>query len=77
MNLFTTDGSGKQHKYGMVQYIFDGPEREVKIKPHGNSKGNQLYFRTSSAMKERICEVAKDHKPKAVVDILTKEQGGV
>ena len=76
MVKFDTDGSGKQHKYGMVQYTFDGPEREVKIKPHENSKGNRPYFRTSSTMKERIREVAKDHKPKAAVDILTKEQGG-
>ena len=60
----------------MVQYIFDGPEREVKIKPHGNSKGNKPYFRTSSTVKERIHQLAKHHKPKAAVDILTKEQGG-
>jgi hypothetical protein len=61
----------------MVQYIFDGPEIEVMIKPHGNSKSDRPFFRTSSTTGKHIQELSKQTKPKEVVEILTKEQGGV
>lgn len=32
------DNSGACNNRALVQYIFDGPEVEVKVKPHGNSK---------------------------------------
>ena len=31
-------GDGKQHNLALVQYVFDGTEREVKNKPRGNRK---------------------------------------
>ena len=60
----------------MVQYLFDGPEVEVKIKPHGNTKGDKPFFRTSSSTKVRVQEIGSSHTPKDAVSILTREQGG-
>ena len=42
--MYTTDGNGAQNRYGMIQYYFDGPEVEIKIKPHGNSKSASPFF---------------------------------
>ena len=60
----------------MVQYMFDGPELEIKIKPHGNSKQDRPFFRTSATTKEHLKKVASENPPKQAIDILTKEQGG-
>ena len=50
--VYTTDGNGAQNHYGMIQYYFDGPEVEIKIKPHGNSKLASPFFRTSESAKK-------------------------
>ena len=60
----------------MVQYLLDGPQVEIKIKPHGNSKQSRPYFRTSESTKCHIKKVASSHTPKDAVSILTTEQGG-
>ena len=56
--------------------MFDGPELEIKIKPHGNSKQDRPFFRTSATTKERLKKVTSENPPKQAIDILTKEQGG-
>ena len=60
----------------MIQYLLEGPEVDIKIKPHGNSKGKQPFFRTSTSTKKRIQQLASSSTPKAVVSQLTKERGG-
>ena len=35
---FVLGGDGKQHNLALVQYVFDGTEREVENKPRGNRK---------------------------------------
>ena len=60
----------------MVRYMFDGPELEIKIKPHGDSKQDTPFFRTSATTKECMKKVASEHPPKQAIDILTKGQGG-
>ena len=60
----------------MLQYSFDGPEIDVKSKPHGNSKSDQPFFRTSTSTRNQISELASSSTPKAVVSALTKERGG-
>jgi hypothetical protein len=60
----------------LVQYWFDGPQIEVKPKPHVNSKSSQPYFRTSETAKSRHREIAERNTPKVVMEIATKEQGG-
>ena len=56
-----TDGKGKRHIFSMVQYIFNGPVCDIKIKPHVNSKQDRPFFRTSSTTRERIMEVASKY----------------
>ena len=60
----------------MVQYLLEGPQVEIKIKPHGNLKHDRPYFRTSESTKCRIRKVASSHTLKDAVNILTTEQGG-
>ena len=47
--LSIIDPEGQRNKYPMLQYSFEGPEIDVKSKPHGNSKSNQPFFRTSTS----------------------------
>ena len=60
----------------MVQYYFDGPEVEIKIKPHGNAKLNSPFFRTSESAKKVHRELALKSLPKAVVYQATQSVGG-
>ena len=45
--IFHTDTDNHSHKYGLLQYLFDGPEVDIKVKPHGNSKKASPFFRTA------------------------------
>jgi len=56
--------------------MFEGPEVEVKVKPHGNSKQSTPYFRTSESAHEAIKKVAASPTSKSAVDQLTWEFGG-
>ena len=60
----------------MIQYYFDGPEVEIKIKPHGNSKSNAPFFRTSESAKKIHKELAAKSMPKEAVYQATCLQGG-
>ena len=60
----------------MVQYWFDGPSVEIKVKPHGNSLTGQPFFRTSESAKKRHREIAASNKPKDATQIATQECGG-
>lgn len=70
------DCEGQQNKYALIQYLFDGPEVQIKIRPHGNSKANQPFFCTSASTRKRISELAISSTPKAVITELTREKGG-
>jgi hypothetical protein len=37
------DSEGQRNKYSMIQYLFEGPEIDIKIKLHGNSKGDRAF----------------------------------
>ena len=73
--MCTTDGNGVQNCYGLMQYYFDGPEVEIKIKPHGNSKSASPFFRTSKSAKEHHKELAATNMPKEAVHQATLVQG--
>ena len=60
----------------MVQYMFDGPEMDIKVKPHGNSKTATPFFTTAKKTREHIQEFATKSTPKHVVQAVTSEQGG-
>ena len=74
--FFFTDSEGDTNKYGMVQYMFDGPEMDIKVKPHGNSKTATPFFTTAKKTREHIQELATKSTPKHVVQAVTSEQGG-
>ena len=71
-----TDMNGLQNKHVMVQYWFDGPPVEVKVKPHGNARTNLPFFRTAESAKKRHREIAASNKPKEAVQVATQECGG-
>ena len=59
-----------------MQYCFDGPEKDVMAKPHGNSKTSKPFFTTSDKTKKRIASLATNDTPKNVVHKITNEEGG-
>ena len=61
----------------LLQYVFDGAEKEVKVKPHGNAKNKKPYYRTSELTKGRLEELAKNHTPKEAFHKSLEESGGV
>ena len=67
---------GCHNRYALVQYWFDGPQVEIKIKPHGNSKSSHPYFRTASSAKAQHKAIASSHTPKSAVQIAARQQGG-
>ena len=60
----------------MVQYMFDGPEIDIKVKPQGNSKAATPFFTTAKKTREHIQELAAKSTPKHIVQAVTSEQGG-
>ena len=74
--MCTTDGNGAQNRYGMIQYYFNGPGVEIKIKPHGNSKSSSPFFRTSESAKKLHKELAATSMPKEAVYQATLMQDG-
>ena len=41
---YSLDSEGQRNKHSMIQYLFDGPEVSIKVKTHGNSKGDHSVF---------------------------------
>ena len=60
----------------LLEY-FDGAEKEVKVKPHGNAKNRKPYYRTSELTKNRLEELAKKHPPKEAFHMSLEESGGI
>lgn len=60
----------------MIQYWFDGPPIEIKVKPHGNSSIGTPFFRTSESAKRRHWEIAVSNMPRETIRIATQECGG-
>ena len=60
----------------MIQYWFDGPQIEIKVKPHGNSNTNTPFFRTVESAKKRHQEIAASNKPREAIYRATQECGG-
>lgn len=61
----------------LVQYVFDGTEKEVKVKPHGNSKTTKPFYHTSEGTKHRLHELAATYSPKDVFHKSLEESGGI
>ena len=76
INLLYPDKDGISNKYALLQYMFDGPEVHIKVKPHGNSKSDSPFFTTRKTTRQRIQSLAASSTPKSVVQVVTKEEGG-
>ncbi|CAG2249927.1 unnamed protein product [Mytilus edulis] len=63
----------------LVQYYFDGEERDIQVAPHGNSKQYSSYQRTQETTKQRIKELCQEKKsgPKNVMHSMIEEQNGL
>lgn len=61
----------------LLQYVYDGAEKEVKVKPHGNAKNSKPFYRTSELTKSRLEELAKKHPPKEAFHKSLEESGGI
>ena len=48
--------------------MLDGPEVDIKVKPHGNSKGSTPFYPTSKKTKDCIKALSKEVRPKEVVN---------
>ena len=53
--------------------MFDGPQVEIKVKPHENSKDFTLFLLTSKNTKDCIKTLSKEAKSKEAVTKITKE----
>jgi hypothetical protein len=72
--LCKSDGTRQR---AMCQYYFiDGKERPVSIKPHGNAKRAEPYFRTKVSTLGSMSSKSKNMAPKKVIDELSNEAGG-
>ena len=57
-----------------MQYI--SPTTEIDVKPHGNSKSAEPYFRTSKSTLAALKSELKSACPKEAVERVSKEKGG-
>jgi len=57
--------------------VFDGAEKEFKVKPRSNAKNRKPYYRTSELTKDRLEELAKKHPPKEAFHKSLEESGGI
>ncbi|XP_070564660.1 uncharacterized protein [Ptychodera flava] len=68
---------GVENNLTFVQYFFDGPEHNIVVKKHGNSKEGKPYYRTSESTKSKIKLLSASSKAKAVVHQVIEDAGGV
>ena len=71
-----TDAGGCCNKYALAQYWFDGPQIQIKIAPHGNSKMSQPYFRTASSAQDQFKQISSKSTPKSSLETAVHQQGG-
>ena len=74
--LVHLDSHDEINRYALLQYFFDGPKKDVMVKPHGNSKTAKLFFTPSIKTKKCIASLAAKSTPKEVVHKITIEEGG-
>jgi len=60
-----------------VQYCFTKGNRDLKAKPHGNSKSGKVFYPTQKSTKEEIKKLAQSSKPRDVFHKTIEEKGGV
>ena len=74
--FLSPDANGGHNRYVLVQYWFNGPEIEIKVKPHGNSTSSQPYFRTASSAHTQNKMIAARNTPNTAMHKAVQQQGG-
>ena len=78
--IFFSDNSGQQLPYVLVQYLFKGPEHEIKrILLHGNAKLKSSYKRLFPSTREKLKRsiTNKEKMAKEVLDDVYVSTGDV
>ena len=72
------DVDDKLLNYIFVQYYFIGPEKDISIRPHGNTQKVNSFKRTNETTKQKIKRLCDENKTnKEVFNNLIEEQGGL
>ena len=74
---FFVEFQNELKELAFVQYSFDRQEHPVDLRPHGNSKGKQLFKRTKPSVIQQLKEASKNKPPKKVLREIENIQGGV
>ena len=62
----------------LVAYKFSGvPEHTVLVRPHGNSKEDKLFYRTTKSTMQQVATNLSTHTPKHVVSKVFNDKGGL
>ena len=61
----------------LLQYMFDGAEKEVMVKPHGNAKKQEAVLSHISVNGSQVEELARKHTSKEAFHKSLEESGGV
>ena len=64
---------GKLSRYAVIHYLGD---HSVYLKPHGNSKTKQTYFRTKPTILQKEKVLVKQYTPKEVIHLIDKDAEG-
>jgi len=75
--LYLLDYKKKIVNLVLVQYLFDGPEHVVLVKPHGNSKSNFSHIRTLPSTLSSLKKASKNLLPKFAVSEVSESIGDV
>ncbi|CAB3997480.1 Hypothetical predicted protein [Paramuricea clavata] len=69
---------GSPHYYCFLQYQFTSGENKIKPQTHGNASVSTRPFKPSEAStKTRLKQLVQTSTPKAAVDLLLEEKGGI
>ena len=74
MDYFFIDHKGCRLNLTLVQYVLPS-EQVLDIKPHGNSKKEEPYFRTSVSTLKSLKSSVKSASPKEALEKVSTEKG--
>ena len=69
-------GSRRYFQYCLLQYSFEGKDRNFDIIQHGNSKRKLPYKQTATSIRQRIKEHVAYAKPSEAMTMTRKQLGG-
>ena len=70
------DINGERHNITLIQYISPDDGSGIKFLPHGNSKSDAPYFRTSKSTLRAIKSELVTSSPKEATEQVSKDKGG-